>query len=36
MKFMVFMMAIFFYKSPSGLCLYFICSSSLGADWSGS
>ncbi len=27
MKFMVVMMAIFFYKSPSGLCLYFICSS---------
>jgi YidC/Oxa1 family membrane protein insertase len=30
MKFMVFMMAIFFYKSPSGLCLYFICSSAWG------
>ena len=30
MKFMVVMMAIFFYKSPSGLCLYFICSSAWG------
>ena len=28
MKFMVLIMAIFFYKSPSGLCLYFICSTS--------
>jgi YidC/Oxa1 family membrane protein insertase len=26
MKIMVFMMAIFFYRVPSGLCLYFICS----------
>jgi len=27
MKFMVIMMAVFFYKSPAGLCLYFVCSS---------
>ncbi|MGL6073672.1 MAG: YidC/Oxa1 family insertase periplasmic-domain containing protein [Fimbriiglobus sp.] len=27
MKFMVIIMALFFYKSPAGLCLYFICSS---------
>ncbi len=28
MKFMILFMAVFFYKSPSGLCVYFICSTS--------
>jgi len=28
MKFMILFMAVFFYKSPSGLCIYFICSTS--------
>lgn len=28
MKFMIVFMAVFFYKVPAGLCLYFICSTS--------
>ena len=26
MKIMIIVMAVFFYKVPAGLCLYFICS----------